>query len=296
MSKRFIVLGMGYVAENYHMDAIKSVDGDFFAFLEPYRKDLGWIQKHFERKSIKHFKEIEILDREVFKQRLDGTPIDYCSILTPNYLHEPQARIMMRNGVDCIVEKPLCTSIHNLDPLKDIEEETGKRIYPVLQLRHHEATEPLREKCATGYHKVKIDYSSYRTDWYFNSWKNNESKSGGLIVNIGIHLVDLAVYLFGNCHDVYIFEKNEDLVSGCIELERAHVEFRLSIRVEDEVKRCFDIDGELVDFSDRFTKLHNKVYEEILAGRGFGIEDAREAVRICQQIREYGQHEHRRCA
>ena len=279
----FILMGMGYVSRK-HLQAIKDVGGKLLAFYEPCHENVGFIQEYFDY-DIPFFKELERLDRFVYKQQANGVSIDYCSILSPNYLHEPQARWAMRSGMNCIVEKPVSTMARNMDALKHIESETGKRVFAVLQLRLHDNTKSIVDKCANGYHKVKISYSTWRTSWYFNTWKNDESKSGSLIVNIGIHLVDLASYLFGKCYAVNVSAKEKDVVSGSIEFERAHVDFTLSIKAGEKPQRIFEIDGEQLEFSNKFKDLHTEIYKEILNGNGYGIDDARESIKICEMIR-----------
>jgi len=283
-TKNFIILGMGYISKK-HLEAIKAVGGKLLAFYEPEHENLGFIQDYFDY-DIPYFKDRDRLDRHVYKLQKEGVQIDYCSVLSPNCYHEPQARWAIRSGINVICEKPICTSLHNFDSLIEIEKEFDKKVYPILQLRHHPISERMKEKCSVGYHKVNINYSTYRTSWYFGTWKNREDMSGGLIFNIGVHLVDHSSFLFGKYEGFNVTEKNEKVVSGSIDFERAHVNFRLSIQAGEARNRVFNIDGEVLSFDNGFTDLHTEVYRRIIENDNpVPLSEARQAIQICEDIR-----------
>ena len=297
--KRFVLIGAsGYIAPR-HMKAIKDTGNTLVAAMD--RCDsVGIIDSYFPESSF--FTEYERFDRHIDKLRRKGEKIDYVSICSPNYLHDAHIRWALRSGADAICEKPLVLNPWNLDGLKEIEKETGKKVYNILQLRVHPSIIDLKERIEKEYkekgkkYNVDLTYITSRGKWYFVSWKGDISKSGGVASNIGIHFFDMLIWIFGNVkhHEVHYSEPLKKM-TGYIELEKANVRWFLSVDYNDlpeEIKqkgqrtyRSITFDGEEIEFSGGFTDLHTVVYEDILNGGGFGLEDARPSIELVYQIR-----------
>jgi UDP-N-acetyl-2-amino-2-deoxyglucuronate dehydrogenase len=249
---------------------------------------------------VNFFTEIERFDRYLEKQRRgpEEDRVQYVSICSPNYLHDAHCRLALRVGADVICEKPLVINPWNLDALQEIESETGKRISTILQLRLHPKLLELRDAVlreGNRRHDVCLTYVTARGKWYDLSWKGAIEKSGGLATNIGIHLFDLMLWLFGEAGECRVYHADAKRVSGFMELERARVRWFLSIDPADlpfEPKpgarssfRSITLDETEIEFTEGFTDLHTRVYEETLAGRGFGIDAARPSVNLVHRIR-----------
>lgn len=284
----------GYIAPR-HMQAIKEVGGDLIAALDP-KDSVGIIDRYFPEASF--FVEFERFDRYVDKLRRRGTPIGYVSICSPNYLHDAHVRFALRSHADAICEKPLVLAPWNVDGLAEVERESGRRINAILQLRLHPAIIALRERLAEARpgrrHQVDLTYITSRGRWYGVSWKGDEGKSGGIAANIGIHFFDMLVHLFGAPRRNIVHLREASRAGGYMELERADVRWFLSVDRADlpeasppgrSTYRAIAIDGEEVEFSGGFEDLHTQSYRQILAGNGFGLEDARAAVEITSAIR-----------
>lgn len=226
--------------------------------------------------------------------------IDYVSICTPNDMHLPHIIAAFKLGANVICEKPLALTTGELDKLAEAEKEFNRKLYTVLQLRVHEAIVELKkrvEEQKISDHRIEIQYFTSRGDWYHKSWKGNLERSGGLTTNIGIHFFDMLTWIFGRAIDVRVNEKTVTTESGTLKLERATVDWVLSIdreRLPESARangkstfRALSIDGSVFEFSDRFNDLHTKVYQDILDGNGCGIEDSRPAVAIAQSVREF---------
>ena len=224
--------------------------------------------------------------------------MDYVTVCSPNYLHDAHMRLSLRVGASVICEKPLVINPWNLDALEELEQETGGRVWTILQLRVHPQLMALRERLRTQAgkrHVVRLTYITARGGWYHVSWKGHEDRSGGIVTNIGIHFFDLISWLFGPVTRSVVHLREPQRAGGVLELERADVQWFLSTDTADlpfapqpGVKTTFrsiTVDGEEVEFSEGFTDLHTRVYEEVLAGRGFGIADARPSVELTAQIR-----------
>jgi len=285
---RFALTGAaGYVAPR-HMNAIKENGGELVAALDT-SDSVGIIDSYFP--DCEFFTEFERFDRHLEKIKRNNEGVDYISICSPNYLHDAHCRLAMRVGADAICEKPLVLNPWNLDQLIEIEKETGKKVYTILQLRLHPSLIKLKNSLSSGKKHVSIKYVTSRGKWYDESWKGDISKSGGLATNIGIHFFDMLYWLFGDFLSYSIIEKNSRSISGNLELTGADVDWFLSVNREDlpinhkGAYRSITIDGEEVKFDDVFSDLHTIVYADILNGGGFGLEDARPSVDMAYSIR-----------
>src|SRR5690606_30546383 len=245
------------------------------------------------------FTEFERFQEHAWRLKRDlATALNYISVCSPNYLHHAHIVAGLRLGCDVICEKPLVPTPENLDELALVERETGKRLYNILQLRHHQAILNLKNKVAreSSDHKydVELTYITSRGKWYMESWKGDPRKSFGVATNIGVHFYDMLHFIFGKLQRNVVHYSGEAKAAGYLEYERARVRWFLSIDANDlpeEVKgrkttyRNIDISGEQLEFSEGFTDLHTISYQEILAGRGYGLDDARHCIETVNVIR-----------
>ncbi len=279
--KRFAMTGIaGYIAPR-HLQAIQAVGGELICVLDPH-SSVGILDRYgFDQ--TEYYSEPERFARKLSKLQNRDEGIDYLSVCSPNYLHDAHCRMGLDNGADVICEKPVVIKPGNLSELTAHEARTGHRIWTVLQMRHHAETDRMRQAVAQGHHQVKLDYSTPRGKWYQYTWKGDPERSGGLITNIGIHFLDLLMWVFGPCTEFTVNERWPDRVSGRLKIERANVEWRLSIG-QGERQRSFEVNNAGYNYTTGFDDLHTAVYQEILAGRGFGVIDARPSVELAWAI------------
>ena len=299
MLKTFALIGAaGYVAPR-HMKAIKDTENILVAALDK-NDSVGILDSFFPDADF--FTEFERFDRYIDKRRRADPEknIDYVSICSPNYLHDSHVRFALRSGADAICEKPLVLNPWNIDGLIDMEHDTSRKVYTILQLRLHPAIISLRktmrsEKRGTK-HDVDLTYITSRGRWYLQSWKGDVDKSGGIATNIGVHFFDMLNFVFGPIEDNRVSYSSDTKASGFLEYKHARVRWFLSIDVNDvpfefrsngqKTFRSITCDGEEIEFSGGFADLHTRSYEEILAGRGFGMEENRVAIETVAAIRE----------
>jgi len=296
ISKNFAVIGVGGYIAPRHLRAIRDTGNKLVAAVDP-KDSVGVLDQYsFD---VKFFTEIERFDRHLEKLRRgpEENRVHYVSICSPNYLHDAHCRLSLRVGADVICEKPLVINPWNFDALQELEAETKRRINTVLQLRVHPELIKLRQSLEQEgtRHDVLLTYITSRGPWYQVSWKGEQDKSGGVATNIGVHFFDLLLWLFGPAADVRVYHVDDSRMSGFIELERARVRWFLSVDAGDlppqakaagkTTYRSITVDGKEVEFSEGFTDLHTRVYEETLAGRGFGIADARPSIELTYAIR-----------
>jgi len=299
MSKNFAVIGVGGYIAPRHLKAIRDTGNRLVAAVDP--KDSVGLLDQFSY-DVRFFTEIERFDRHLEKLRRGPQEehIHYVSVCSPNYLHDAHCRLAMRVGADVICEKPLAINPWNLDALQEIEVETGCRVNAILQLRVHPELLKLKAKLdqegSGSRHDVVLSYITSRGNWYHVSWKGQAEKSGGVATNIGVHFFDLLIWLFGSVQGIKVYRSDSQRMSGSIELERAKVRWFLSVDHSDlptaalqnkkTTFRSITVDEQEVEFSEGFTDLHTRVYEETLAGRGFRIDDSRPAIDLTYRIRQ----------
>jgi len=294
--KNFALIGAaGYIAPR-HMKAIKDTGNNLIAALDK-NDSVGILDSYFPEADF--FTEFERFDRHIEKLKRKGIKTDFVSVCSPNYLHDAHIRFGLRVGADVICEKPVVLNPWNIDALAEIEKETGHKIFTILQLRLHSAIIALKEKIdaekTAVVHDVNLDYITSRGHWYYTSWKGEIEKSGGIATNIGVHFFDMLMWIFGEVKENVVTEHTRDTASGILILEKANVKWRLSIdakKLPEDVKkaskrtyRTLEIDGESFEFSDGFTELHTKSYEQILAGNGFPLMETRKAIQLVHDIR-----------
>jgi UDP-N-acetyl-2-amino-2-deoxyglucuronate dehydrogenase len=294
--KKFALIGAaGYIAPR-HMKAIKETGNTLSATYDKF-DSVGVIDSYFPGADF--FVEFERFDRHIEKLKRSSQSIDYVSICSPNYLHDSHIRFGLRVGANVICEKPLVLNPWNIDALKEVENQYGKRVYNILQLRLHPSIIALKKKIEHGpkdkIYDIDLAYITSRGHWYYTSWKGDESKSGGIATNIGVHFYDMLTWIFGSVKENIVNVNTHDRAAGYFQLEKARVRWFLSINADTLPKhikekggktyRSLTLEGEEIEFSDGFTELHKHSYKGIIDGHGFGLEEARKSIQIVHNIR-----------
>lgn len=294
--KKFALIGAaGYIAPR-HLKAIKDTGNRLVAALDK-SDSVGILDSYFPDTDF--FTEFERFDRHIEKLRRSSKGVDYISICTPNYLHDAHIRFALRNHADAICEKPLVLNPWNVDALKEIENESGKRINTILQLRLHPVIIELKKMVDSNQENkifdIDLTYITARGNWYFSSWKAVQEKSGGIATNIGVHFFDMLTWIFGKVEENVVHIHEPHTSAGFLRLKKANVRWFMSIDVntlpEIAVKqgkrtyRSILINNKELEFSEGFTELHTESYKKILEGKGFGIEDVRPSIEIVHNIR-----------
>lgn len=297
--KRFALIGAsGYIAPR-HMKAVKDTGNELVAAMD-INDSVGILDSHFP--DAQFFTEFEQFDSFVYSERRAGRALDYVAIASPNYLHDAHMRFALRAGADAICEKPLVLNPDDIDRLQELERDTGRKINTILQLRLHPAILALKERVAAMPQDRKVDvdltYITSRGNWYLRSWKGFTEKSGGIATNIGVHFFDMLHFVYGGLQENIVHLNTPTKAAGYLEYEHARVRWFLSLDVNDvpdverakgkRTYRALVADGEGIEFSDGFTELHTRIYEEVLAGRGFSVEENRVAIRTVASIRDAG--------
>ncbi|SHI76285.1 UDP-N-acetyl-2-amino-2-deoxyglucuronate dehydrogenase [Malonomonas rubra DSM 5091] len=299
--KNFALIGAGGYIAPRHMKAIKETGNNLVAAVDK-NDSVGIMDSYFPKANF--FTEFERFDRHVEKLRREnaGKEVNYVSICSPNYLHDAHIRFALRTHADAICEKPLVLNPWNIDALQEIEEECGKKVNTILQLRLHPSIVDLKQSVEDKLKEepdkkfeVDLTYLTSRGRWYHVSWKGDEHKSGGVATNIGVHFFDMLTYVFGPVQQNVCHVRNVDTSAGFLELKHARVRWFLSVNADylpavakenkQSTYRSITVNGHEFEFSGGFTDLHTKSYEEILAGRGFGLDSVRDCIGIVHDFR-----------
>ncbi len=294
--KNFGIIGVGGYIAPRHLKAIKETGNNLVVALDK-SDSVGIMDSYFPQCSF--YTEYERFDRFVEKIKHTEDRLDYVSVCTPNYLHDSHIRFGLRAGADVICEKPLVLNPWNIDALQKMEEQTGKKVYNILQLRLHPAIIEWKNMIDNGpkdkVYDVDLTYITSRGLWYYTSWKGDSSKSGGVATNIGVHFYDMLSWIFGNIQENIVHIYEHDRAAGLLRFEKARVRYFMSINADtlpkqalEQGKRTYrkmEMDGKEIEFSDGFTELHTESYKKILSGEGFGLDQAYQSIKIVHDIR-----------
>ena len=299
--KNFALIGVGGYIAPRHMKAIKDTGNSLVAAVDK-NDSVGIMDSYFPQAHF--FTEFERFDRHVEKLRREnaGKEVSYVSICSPNYLHDAHIRFALRSHADAICEKPLVLNPWNIDALQEIEQECGKKVNTILQLRLHPSIIALKksvdEQLKADPNKmfdVDLTYLTSRGRWYHISWKGDEDKSGGVATNIGVHFFDMLTYVFGSVKNNICHIRNPDIAAGYLELKHASVRWFLSVNADylpavakdagQTTYRSITVNVDEFEFSGGFADLHKRSYEEILAGNGFGLDSVRDCIGIVHDFR-----------
>ena len=276
------------------MKAMKDLGVHLAAAFDP-TDSVGVLDRYYPDTDF--FVEFERFERHLDALRDAGKKIDYVSICSPNHLHDAHCRFALGAGMDVICEKPLVLNPENVDGLASAQAQSGRRINTIMQLRLHPDVMELKERVArqpTRIHDVDLTYLTPRGPWYHVSWKGDVSKSGGIMTNIGIHLFDLLVFVFGGLRRSCLHLRDAERAAGYLEFDRARVRWFISVNRSDISQLCntdrptyrsISVDGCEIDLSNGFDDLHTKSYREILTGRGFGLDVVRPSIELVARLR-----------
>jgi UDP-N-acetyl-2-amino-2-deoxyglucuronate dehydrogenase len=298
LGRTFALIGVaGYIARR-HLEAIRDVGGTLTA-CHDVTDSVGILDSYFP--DARFFTDGS--EFEDFLSQARNRP-DYFVVCTPNDLHAAHAAFGLRIDADVILEKPPTLSSQELEALITLQAQSGHAIHPVLQLRYHDGLLRFRKlmewRDPARPVTVIVRYVTRRGLWFGTSWKGDPARSGTIIFNIGIHLFDGLTWAMGAAPEVIEAHANPsgDYADGRLRFGTVTVDWMLSTREDDlppgtraAAARYIAVDGDvLCDFSD-YSRLHTVIYQEIIAGRGHRIQDAADAVRLAERVREMADRE-----
>jgi len=295
--KNFALVGAaGFIAER-HMKAIKETGNQIIAANDVFDV-MGRMDSFFP--GAEFFLSEADFESFVHQQQKTNNPVEYTSICSPNFMHRGHILSALRNRTSVICEKPLVLFPEDIDEIVKAELSSGRQVFNILQLRLHPAIIALRNKIQNDtsdkIYDIDLTYITSRGKWYFKSWKGDPSKSGGIATNIGIHFFDMLQWIFGSVEKSTVHFSEPDKAAGFLQLKKARARWFLSLDYSDipqsfkekgmRTFRSITVENEEIEFSQGFTDLHTRSYQQILNGNGFGLNEARPCVELTYQIRK----------
>jgi UDP-N-acetyl-2-amino-2-deoxyglucuronate dehydrogenase len=282
--KKFAIIGVGGYIGKKHLDAIKYNNGEIIAAFDI--NDSVGILDSYSLNTLFFKKEID------FFSFISNNSIDYISICSPNYTHFDYIQKSLYYKVDVISEKPLVIDTNHIDALIALEKIYHQKIYNIVQLRLNPDVQKIKNNIVQNHkYKINVEYITPRGDWYFKSWKGDYSQSGGLLMNIGVHLFDILLYLFGKPLNFKVLLNQKNKIKGTLTLNNAEVEWFLSLDPKDlkqqtnQPHRKIFIDDTVIDLNENFNNLHRQIYHDIIFyQKGFMINDVKDSILLISDI------------
>ena len=136
---------------------------------------------------------------EDWQALLATTELDLLSVCAPNYLHAPIAIAALQAGVNVLCEKPMACTLNDATAMVAAARAANKTLQVVTNYRHRRAIQLLHELVTAGFFgQIRGIRCSWlrRDSSVAGTWFGNRALSGGgVLVDLGVHLVDLVLYL-----------------------------------------------------------------------------------------------------
>ncbi|GMB96888.1 Gfo/Idh/MocA family oxidoreductase [Helicobacter sp. NHP22-001] len=293
----FGIIGVGGFIAPKHLKAIYET-GHILDCATDVHDSVGVLDRYYL--DCEFFTSLEDLHQYLQDCKVAGKFLDFMVICTPNYLHFEHIEFALNHGINVICEKPLVLDPSELDEIRNLETKYNKRVFNIMQLRLHPNVIDLKKSVQATLvddpdkiYNISLTYLILRGKWYFNSWKGDEERSGGLALNLCIHFLDILLDIFGEVVDFAVHVHEHDCIGGVLNLKHAHVSWFLSINPaklglhRDNSYRALVLEGQEISFGHGLEKenLYIKSYQEIISGNGLGLEDVRPALELADDIR-----------
>lgn len=241
------IIGAGAIAQLGHIPSYQKINEVKIAALsDPNKKKAEAVAKRFN---------IETYFTD-YKDLLELNEIEAVSICTPNFFHQEQIITSLRKEKNVLCEKPLCLDAQGVEVVFKEEEKTDNKICMVAYMyRFMGISQVLKEFIEQGelgeIYYAKTSYLRRRGIPTTGSWFTSKKMSGGgSLIDIGVHILDLSLWLMGNPTPVsatgstYAKFRNEDISAGWPPANTLK---------EDKFNYDFDVE----DFASGFVKFGN---------------------------------------
>lgn len=193
-----------------------------------------------------------------FEELISDPAIDLVVLCTPHHLHVEQAALAMKNGKHVVIEKPVAMSSAEIEQLIKTSEETGKTIFPYHNRRWDGDFLTLKHLVREGYLGEVLDFEShfdrYQPKVSRAEWRYIQEDGGGTLYDLGPHLIDQAICLFGAPEAVWCllhFQRDGSKVNDSFDLKLIYPKLTASLRASVFVREPgprFQVNGTLGTF------------------------------------------------
>lgn len=254
----FAIIGKGFIYPR-HVEAIAKNNGKILMTCD-----------------IDKAKDPDFLDyKEMFRDKKFKEEVDAVVICTPNHLHKQMIKDALATNKKVLCEKPLIID----------DDFTGlDGVNVVFQLRYHDLIPDIKY-ALTGDDRIEMTMKVYRDQDWWDSWKGDESKSGGIMLGIAIHMFDFLIYLLGDYYFIVDSSKTKNKCTGIIHFPTAIVNYCVEVLDSREGQtRSFLINGQNFELCDKdnlsFAGYHDRVHREFQKGEGIPLSEAKKAIEL----------------
>ena len=200
---------------------------------------------------------------------------DWVVILTESFNHIDQIKKNCKKPILC--EKPLIIKKEDMDFLDGVPE-----LFTCLQLRYLDLNFEKSE-----FDKINIDIRTKRDKEYFESWKGNPEKSGGILLNIAIHYFDLLFHHFGfpEKMEVKCCKLTDRFAEGMFMSKTFQADWRFEMGEDIKEKRLFQVNKKKYDLSTK-ENLYVPLYRDLLADKGISWLDVKKLYQLIFHLQE----------
>lgn len=268
MKAKWAIIGLGFISSR-HIQAIKEIGDELYLTCD--------IQGEADFKDWK-----EMIKSDAW------LAVTHVAICTPNDLHNEMIKSCLHSGKIVLCEKPL-----TLRSKEIMAYEKTDRLFTVLQLRFNKdiiALKSVLDAQPPANHLCKLKVSVKREQSYWEGWKGEEKRSGGILFNLGIHYFDLLIHLLGEDWKVKWSNVGERTAKGEIDFNGSLIHFDLEITPDGKDQdRWIEIDNTRIYLSNKdnlsFEGLHTDVYWNLKLGNGIKPREAIKSIRLVENIR-----------
>lgn len=200
------LIGCGYIAEK-HLKSLASIK-------ELQLRAISDVKREKMEKGIHRYQALNGSTKTIaqytnYEDMLVDDSIDVVIICVISSIHATIAKQALKYNKHVIIEKPLALSIKEAEVIIELAKEKKKQVLVCHQLRYLPLIEKLKQVIEKGYlGELYLGVASLRlnrsTDYYSSSsWKGTWEKDGGMLVNQGIHLIDLLLWMMGDIDSAY---------------------------------------------------------------------------------------------
>jgi scyllo-inositol 2-dehydrogenase (NADP+) len=178
-----------------------------------------------------------VLIVKTFEDILENPDIELVAICTPHHLHKEQAIKALHAGKHVIIEKPVAMSSLEIEEIMSAASQAGRKVFPYHNRRWDGDFLTLRHLISKGYLGEVMDFEShfdrYSPTLSRAEWRYNNEQGGGTLFDLGPHLIDQAVCLFGKPESVWCLlhqQREGSMVSDSFDLKLIYPKITATLR------------------------------------------------------------------
>lgn len=225
------IIGFGLSGRVFHAPFIHSHPGF----------KLSKVVERHENTAASYYPDIQIV--KDYKELLKDDELELVVIASPNIFHFEQARDLLQAGKHIIIEKPFTPASKEADELIKISEKAGKKIFVYQNRRWDGDFKTVQQVVYNGYLGEILEYETHFDRFApgarRSAWRDEPLPAGGVLYDLGSHLIDQAIVLFGLPQSVFAeirMQRNESQVDDYFEVNLYYNRLKVTLKASVFVK------------------------------------------------------------